>query len=219
MRTLRQSQGYSAAGSRAGVASGRRGRDAGGDNVACTHRRQARKVTGKKRRAMPQGDMFLKVEGARSGAIKGEARDETHREEIDILSWSWGMRAQTAMGGAGRASRASLSELRITKRVDSASTALMAAMRNNDLLNKSRAERTQGRRNRARVFQDHAGKCACDLDRGAIGRIGRPTGADGKSQYRLSKKSMLNIRLRGAMGRHAAACRSSRKPVPPDCRT
>ncbi len=85
---------------------------------------------------MPQGDMFLKVEGARSGAIKGESRDETHREEIDILSWSWGMRAQTAMGGAGRASRASLSELRITKRVDSASTALMAAMRNNDLLNK-----------------------------------------------------------------------------------
>ena len=30
--------------------------------------------------------MFLKLEG-----IKGEAADGKHKEEIDVLAWSWGM--------------------------------------------------------------------------------------------------------------------------------
>lgn len=86
---------------------------------------------------MALGDMFLKIESARQGAIKGEATDAAHTEEIDVLSWSWGMRAQTALSGAGAASKATLDELEIVKRVDSASTALMAAMRNNDLIKKA----------------------------------------------------------------------------------
>ena len=31
-------------------------------------------------------DMFIKI-----GDIKGESRDKTHKEEIDVLAWSWGM--------------------------------------------------------------------------------------------------------------------------------
>ena len=48
-----------------------------------------------------QADMFLKVEGSRMGPVKGESQDEKHKGEIDVLGWSWGMQAQTAMGGGG----------------------------------------------------------------------------------------------------------------------
>lgn len=83
---------------------------------------------------MGKGDMFLKVEGTRSGPIKGEACDESHRDEIDIVSWSWGIRAQTGMGAGGTATKATLRELNFVKAVDSSSCALMNAMRNNDPL-------------------------------------------------------------------------------------
>ena len=76
--------------------------------------------------------MFLKVDGARSGTIKGESTDQSHKDEIDIVAWAWGMHAQTEMAGAGPASKASLRELQLCKKVDSASTPLMSAMRNNE---------------------------------------------------------------------------------------
>lgn len=85
---------------------------------------------------MSKGDMFLKVEGARQGPIKGEAQDSEHASEIDILGWSWGMRAQTAMGAGGVTGKSTLQELTVDKRVDSATTALMAALRNNEQLKK-----------------------------------------------------------------------------------
>jgi type VI secretion system secreted protein Hcp len=81
--------------------------------------------------------MFLKVEAARQGAIKGEAQDAKHPSEIDIVSWSWGMRSQNAMSAAGEAGKATLTELNVMKRVDSASTGLMAAMRTNELIKKA----------------------------------------------------------------------------------
>ena len=86
---------------------------------------------------MAQGDMFLKVESAKQGQIKGEANDQIHKDEIDVLSWSWGMEAKTALSGAGASPKATLHELNIVKFVDSASTGLMAAMRNNDLIKKA----------------------------------------------------------------------------------
>jgi type VI secretion system secreted protein Hcp len=86
---------------------------------------------------MAIGDMFLKVETARQGVVKGESDDATHTAEIDVLSWSWGMRAQSAMAGAGPSSKATLDELRVVKHIDSASTGLMAAMRNNELIKKA----------------------------------------------------------------------------------
>jgi type VI secretion system secreted protein Hcp len=86
---------------------------------------------------MPKSDMFLNVEGARSGAIKGESQDDARKGEIDVLGWSWGMRAQTEMGGGGSLTKASMRDFLVTKKVDSASTGLMAAMRNNDLIKKA----------------------------------------------------------------------------------
>jgi type VI secretion system secreted protein Hcp len=80
-----------------------------------------------------KGDVFFKVDCARQGPIKGESHDEKHKDEIDVLSWSWGMRAHTTIAG-GAAGKATLNELLVTKHIDSASTALMSAMRNNELI-------------------------------------------------------------------------------------
>lgn len=84
---------------------------------------------------MAQGDMFLKIEGSRQGAIKGESQDQKHKDEIDILSWSWGMQGQSIRGQTA-AAKTSVSELRLTKRVDRATTALMSSLRNNELIKK-----------------------------------------------------------------------------------
>lgn len=85
---------------------------------------------------MSQKDMFLKLESARAGPVKGEARDPVHEGEMTVLDWSWGMRSG-AMSGAGSAVKTALSELRIVKLADSASTGLMSVMRNNDLVKKA----------------------------------------------------------------------------------
>ncbi|AKJ28873.1 Hcp family type VI secretion system effector [Caldimonas brevitalea] len=85
---------------------------------------------------MSYGDMFLKVDGTRSGGIKGEANDQIHRDEIDVVGWSWGMRSASAMSGAGTSAKTTVESLHVTKEVDAASTALMSVMRNNELLKK-----------------------------------------------------------------------------------
>ena len=39
---------------------------------------------------------------ARIGTIKGESQDARHKDEIDVLSWAWGVsRSGTAGHGAG----------------------------------------------------------------------------------------------------------------------
>jgi type VI secretion system secreted protein Hcp len=81
--------------------------------------------------------MFLAITGARAGAIKGESRDETHADEIDVVSWSWGMVGKASLGGGAAAGKATIQELRIVKRVDSASTPLMSALRTNELITKA----------------------------------------------------------------------------------
>lgn len=86
---------------------------------------------------MTKGDMFLKIETAKSGPIKGEAQDRSHKDEIDVVGWSWGMQASTPLSGAGTSAKASLQEITVRKNVDSASTALMSAMRSNDLIKKA----------------------------------------------------------------------------------
>jgi len=78
------------------------------------------------------GDMFLSVKGARAGIINGEAQDEQHKNEIEVLAWSWGMQGRVSLGGGAATGKATVRELRVTKRVDKASTALMAALRHNE---------------------------------------------------------------------------------------
>jgi type VI secretion system secreted protein Hcp len=81
------------------------------------------------------GDMFLKVKGAAHGAINGESQDEgKHKGEIEVLSWSWGIQGKAALGGGAASGKATMRELRIVKKVDKASTALMIALRTNEII-------------------------------------------------------------------------------------
>jgi type VI secretion system secreted protein Hcp len=80
------------------------------------------------------GDMFLSVNGARHGQISGEAHDEKHKNEVEVLGWSWGMQGKASLGGGGATGKATMRELRIIKRVDKSSTALMAALRTNEAI-------------------------------------------------------------------------------------
>jgi type VI secretion system secreted protein Hcp len=81
--------------------------------------------------------MFLLVNGARSGTIKGEANDQTHKGEIEVLSWSWGIQARSSLGQGAATGKASMHDLKVVKRVDSASTALMSALRSNEEVKKA----------------------------------------------------------------------------------
>ncbi len=70
-------------------------------------------------------DMFLKLEG-----IKGEAADDKHKEEIDVLAWSWGasQSGTTHVGGGSGAGKANFQDVSITKYVDKSSHALLKAV-------------------------------------------------------------------------------------------
>jgi type VI secretion system secreted protein Hcp len=83
-------------------------------------------------RAAGAGDMFLSVTGAKHGQISGEAHDDKHKNEVEVLGWSWGMQGKPSLGGGVASGKATIRELKITKRVDKASTALMAALRTNE---------------------------------------------------------------------------------------
>lgn len=80
---------------------------------------------------MAHEDFFLKVDTEKGGAVKGEAQDRDHKDEIDVIGWSWGMAAPTSAAGV-RKGRAAIQHLMVRKRVDSASTALMGAVARND---------------------------------------------------------------------------------------
>ena len=84
---------------------------------------------------MAQGDMFLKIDGTRQGAIKGEARDAGHKDEIDVLGWTWGMEGNLIHGQA--TAKTAVRELKIIKQVDRATTGLMSALRSNEVLKKA----------------------------------------------------------------------------------
>jgi type VI secretion system secreted protein Hcp len=81
-------------------------------------------------------DMFLKIDGAKQGPIRGESSDPRHMGEIEVMSWSWGMQSPGDPFAAATA-RTSFEVLRITKRVDSATTALMSALRFNEMVKKA----------------------------------------------------------------------------------
>ena len=86
---------------------------------------------------MASGDMFLMIDGERTGVVKGESNDSVYPGQIDVTGWSWGMTTSAAIGGSGSGARSQLSELRVRKLTDTASTALMSVMRNNELIKKA----------------------------------------------------------------------------------
>lgn len=69
-------------------------------------------------------DMFLDIQG-----VKGESKDKAHPQQIDVLSWSWGMsnHGSAHVGGGAGAGKVNVDNLQVTKYVDSSSPKLMKA--------------------------------------------------------------------------------------------
>lgn len=69
-------------------------------------------------------DMFIKL-----GDVKGESKDKAHKEEIDVLAWSWGASNSGSFhtGGGGGAGKVNVQDLSFTKYIDLASTELFLA--------------------------------------------------------------------------------------------
>jgi type VI secretion system secreted protein Hcp len=67
-------------------------------------------------------DMFIKIDD-----VKGEAQDDKHKDEIDVLAWSWGMSQSGTMhaGGGGGGGKVSVQDLSFTKWIDKSSPNLM----------------------------------------------------------------------------------------------
>lgn len=70
-------------------------------------------------------DYFLKID-----TVKGESQDAKHRDEIDVLSWSWGETqpaGSRSVGGAASASRIQFRDVSITTKLNKASPVLLEA--------------------------------------------------------------------------------------------
>ena len=70
------------------------------------------------------GDIFAKI-----GDIKGESLDAKHKDEVEVLSWSWGVSQSGSInqGGGGGAGKANFNDFHFTHRVDKASPILLKA--------------------------------------------------------------------------------------------
>jgi type VI secretion system secreted protein Hcp len=70
-------------------------------------------------------DIFAKI-----GDIKGESTDAKHKDEIEVLSFSWGVTNPPhpgGGGGGGAAGKATFQDLSIVHRIDKASPQLLLA--------------------------------------------------------------------------------------------
>ena len=65
-------------------------------------------------------DMFLKLTG-----VKGESQDSKHKDEIDVLSWSWGTSTGTGKTKRGTIAPQCIQDLAFTKFVDSSTPQLI----------------------------------------------------------------------------------------------
>jgi type VI secretion system secreted protein Hcp len=75
-------------------------------------------------------DMFLNIEGE----IAGEAQDKEHKDEMDVLAWSWGLSQSGSfhVGGGGGSGKANFQDMSITKWIDNASATLALYCANGD---------------------------------------------------------------------------------------
>jgi len=69
-------------------------------------------------------DIFAKL-----GDIKGESLDSKHKDEVEVLSWSWGVNrsGSVAHGGGSSEGKASFNDFNFTHHIDKASPVLLRA--------------------------------------------------------------------------------------------
>ena len=81
--------------------------------------------------------------------------DDKHKGEIEVLSWSWGMQGKASLGGGAASGKATIRELKIVKKVDKASTALMGALRTNEVIKEAVLTLRKAGKSAARIPEDH----------------------------------------------------------------
>ena len=69
-------------------------------------------------------DYFLKIDG-----IPGESLDDKHKDEIEVLSWSWGETNEPppAAGGGAASGKVAMTDLHVSANLSRASTQLLLA--------------------------------------------------------------------------------------------
>jgi type VI secretion system secreted protein Hcp len=79
-------------------------------------------------------DMFLKV-----GSLKGESKDSKHKDEFDVLAWSWGMSnsGNAQQGGGQGAGKVNVQDFSFTKYIDKGTPDLMLAACNGKHIDKA----------------------------------------------------------------------------------
>jgi type VI secretion system secreted protein Hcp len=65
---------------------------------------------------------FLKIDG-----IHGESADVSHKDEIDVLSWSWGVSTAVGGSGGGGAGKPAFQDFHFVSRISKASPMLFLA--------------------------------------------------------------------------------------------
>jgi type VI secretion system secreted protein Hcp len=61
-------------------------------------------------------DIFAKI-----GDIKGESLDAKHKDEVEVLSWSWGVAQSGSISGGGGQGKASFNDFHFTHLIDKSS--------------------------------------------------------------------------------------------------
>ena len=77
-------------------------------------------------------DVFLSVQSKRAGKLKGESSAVDHKDEMVVHGWNWGVFSPSALGSSQATGRRSYKNLVVTKRIDTATTALMSVLATND---------------------------------------------------------------------------------------
>lgn len=79
-------------------------------------------------------DFFLKIDG-----IPGESADAKHKDEIDVLSWSWGAMQTGTMsyGGGGGAGKVNFQDFSFTMRMNKATPKLILSCSNGEHIKKA----------------------------------------------------------------------------------
>lgn len=67
-------------------------------------------------------DMFMKIDD-----IKGESSDNSHKDEIDVMSWQWGIAqiGSSQIGGGSGAGKASVNDLTFVTHVEKSTAPLL----------------------------------------------------------------------------------------------
>jgi type VI secretion system secreted protein Hcp len=77
--------------------------------------------------------MFLWIPG-----VTGEAVDASHKGEIEVVKWSWGLESPREVATGQARGRTKFQELEIEKRVDQATATLMGYLKSNKPIDKAK---------------------------------------------------------------------------------